>query len=334
MAQLEKLSDADEPMGPGVSFTEVQALGAAQQVDLFRRSHRRAVWSRYAEVVALTAIDASRAYESHGCSSIQQFGAKFADYSKRKVRDLLRVGRKLRGCPELDAAFRSERLSWSRVRALVPVVTHENSTRWIETAMRISTASLEHMVGRQREPYGLPGMAPMPEVASGALAAFRELCARLRQRLGQPGMPDSECAEILFAMAGWALEQHAEEALCASGYAEAATCEKAPAEAAVTHVRRESSADPQVTDIDAPCCADPSTGRSRHIPKELRRSALRRANYRCQASGCSSSHALELHHIEHFAHGGDHTADNLIVWCHACHELWHRSMASDKSDES
>ena len=61
----------------------------------------------------------------------------------------------------------------------------------------------------------------MPEVAIGVLVIFRELCERLRQRLGKPGMPDGECAGVLFAMAGWAFDQHAEEALAASGYSDA-----------------------------------------------------------------------------------------------------------------
>src|SRR5262245_31629855 len=95
----------------GASFAEVLALGATEQVELFSDSNRRAVSGRYGEVVSLTAIEESRAYEAAGCSSIQQLGAKVGDYSPRKVRDLLRVGRTLRHCPELDVAFRSEQLS-------------------------------------------------------------------------------------------------------------------------------------------------------------------------------------------------------------------------------
>ena len=64
--------------------------------------------------MSLTAIEESRSYESFGCSSILQFGARVADYTKHTVWDLLRVGRALRDCPELDAAFRTGRLSWSR----------------------------------------------------------------------------------------------------------------------------------------------------------------------------------------------------------------------------
>src|SRR4029453_4817560 len=161
MTQLDMLPEADGPMGSWVSFAEVLALGAAEQVDLFQRAHRRAVSGRYAEVVSLTAIEESRAYESFGCSSILQFGARVADYTAHQVWDLLRVGRALRDCPDLDAAFRSERLSWSKVRALVPVVTNENAAQWIDQASRASTARLERgAAGRRAGQPGCVGWAP------------------------------------------------------------------------------------------------------------------------------------------------------------------------------
>ena len=347
MTQLKALPAADEPEGFRVSFAEVQALGAGEQVDLFQRAHRHAVWSRYAEVVALTAIDASRAYESFGCSSILQFGAKVADYTDHMVWDMLRIGRALRDCPELDAAFRSERLSWSKVRALVPVVTNENAAKWIDQASRASTAQLERTVAKQREPTGRPGMAPMPEVAIGVLVAFRELCARVRQRLGKPGMPDGECAGVLFAIAGWAFDQHAEEALAASGYSDADPCAEALGTEAATphagsepvsapqmpHADRELSSSPTTSHLAAPSCDEAvRSPHSRHIPEALRRFVLARANYRCEAPGCSNSQALDLHHLKLFAHGGTHTAANLDVWCRPCHELWHRSVGTDPDE--
>ena len=221
MTQLQVLPGARQPVAFGASFAEVLALSAAEQVDWFRRAHHQAVSGRYGEVVALTAIDESRAYESMGCSSIQQFGARVAEWSPRQVRDRLRIGRTLRQCPELDAAFRSGRLSWSKVRTLIPVVTRETQGGWIEKAGHVSTAILERMVGRQREPDGVPGMAPMPEVPIAVLVAFRQLCGRVRQRLGQAGMPDGECAGVLLALAGWALEQHGDEALGALECSEA-----------------------------------------------------------------------------------------------------------------
>src|SRR5262245_54132330 len=96
------------------SFAGVLARGLAAQVQLFERAHRRSVSGRYEEVVTLTAIDESRAYEAAGCSSIQQFGARVADYKEREVCEMLRIGRTLLECGELDAAFRAGRLSWSK----------------------------------------------------------------------------------------------------------------------------------------------------------------------------------------------------------------------------
>ena len=170
MTQLKALPAADEPWGFGVSFAEVQALGAVEQVDLFQRAHRRAVWSRYAEVVALTTIDASRAYESFGCSSILQFGAKVADYTDHMVWDMLRVGRALRNYPELDEAFRSERLSWSKVRALVPVVTNENAAR-VDRPGLVRVGGAARVFGRKAARADRPAR-------DGADAGGRDRCAR------------------------------------------------------------------------------------------------------------------------------------------------------------
>src|SRR5678816_4901308 len=200
MGQSEMPSGSDAPLALGASFAEVLGLAAAEQVELFRRAHRCAVSGRYAEIVTLTAIDESRAYEAAGCSSIQQFAARVGDYTDRDVRDLLHMGRTLRQCPELDAAFRSGRLTWSKVRTLLPVVTNENAAKWIDTAMRVSTAVLQRMVGQRRDPPGIPGMAPLPAVALPVFVAFRQLCVRLRQWLRKPGMPDAECAAVLLGL--------------------------------------------------------------------------------------------------------------------------------------
>src|SRR5678816_1621627 len=96
MGQSEMPSGSDAPLALGASFAEILGLAAAEQVELFRRAHRLAVSGRYAEVVTLTAIEESRAYEAAGCSSVQQFAARVGDYSQREVRDMLRVGQALR----------------------------------------------------------------------------------------------------------------------------------------------------------------------------------------------------------------------------------------------
>lgn len=69
----------------------------------------------------------------------------------------------------------------------------------------------------------------------------------------------------------------------------------------------------------------------RQIPDDVRREVLRRDGYRC--SECGWSHRewnpsdprhLELHHIEHHAHGGENVEENLRTLCTVCHDKLHR----------
>lgn len=71
----------------------------------------------------------------------------------------------------------------------------------------------------------------------------------------------------------------------------------------------------------------------RHIPDDVRREALRRDGYRCCA--CSWSHNewnpsdprhLELHHVKHYARGGENIKENLTTLCTVCHDKLHRKM--------
>jgi len=69
----------------------------------------------------------------------------------------------------------------------------------------------------------------------------------------------------------------------------------------------------------------------RYIPDPVRSAVLRRDNYRCQE--CDWTHDLlnksdprhlELHHIEHHAHGGENVEENLRTVCTVCHDEVHR----------
>jgi 5-methylcytosine-specific restriction endonuclease McrA len=55
---------------------------------------------------------------------------------------------------------------------------------------------------------------------------------------------------------------------------------------------------------------------------ELRKQALRRDGWRCQACGARSN--LEVHHQEFRSHSGDDAEQNLITFCAACHAKLHR----------
>jgi hypothetical protein len=70
--------------------------------------------------------------------------------------------------------------------------------------------------------------------------------------------------------------------------------------------------------------------RGRHVPAAVRRAVFERDEGRCSyadTSGqrCAETHRLELHHLKAFARGGEHTADNLTLRCHA-----HNALAAEE----
>lgn len=71
----------------------------------------------------------------------------------------------------------------------------------------------------------------------------------------------------------------------------------------------------------------------RQIPEIVRREVMRRDNWSCRWDGCGWPHGfleqdrrfLEVHHIEHHAHGGTNTAENLVTLCNLHHDEVHRT---------
>ena len=62
--------------------------------------------------------------------------------------------------------------------------------------------------------------------------------------------------------------------------------------------------------------------RTRTIPPSLRR-ALWSRDGGCQFPGCTNRLYVHAHHIDHWAHGGPTSADNLVLLCSAHHRLVH-----------
>jgi hypothetical protein len=83
-------------------------------------------------------------------ASLESFAAERLGISPRKARALRRIGRAAAGCPALGAAFRSGRLSWVQVQAILPVLwlcrSKAARTGWIEYAAQVSVRGLQDEV--------------------------------------------------------------------------------------------------------------------------------------------------------------------------------------------
>ncbi|MFQ5524077.1 MAG: HNH endonuclease [Acidimicrobiia bacterium] len=60
---------------------------------------------------------------------------------------------------------------------------------------------------------------------------------------------------------------------------------------------------------------------SRTVPDSLRRAILHRDGNTCAADGCQSRYRLQIHHIQHWTHGGPTDPENLIALCWFHHQI-------------
>ena len=63
--------------------------------------------------------------------------------------------------------------------------------------------------------------------------------------------------------------------------------------------------------------------RTRVVSASLRRAMRRRDRGMCAFPGCTNHRWVDAHHIEHWAHGGKTSLENLISVCQAHHRLVH-----------
>jgi HNH endonuclease len=66
--------------------------------------------------------------------------------------------------------------------------------------------------------------------------------------------------------------------------------------------------------------------RARTVPAALRR-ALNARDGPCQYPGCERCRFVDAHQIEHWAHGGEMSLDNLVLLCRHHHRLVHEGGA-------
>ena len=62
--------------------------------------------------------------------------------------------------------------------------------------------------------------------------------------------------------------------------------------------------------------------KTRSIPPAIHR-ALRARDGGCRFPGCTARHFVEGHHVEHWAHGGETSLQNLVQLCHFHRRLVH-----------
>jgi 5-methylcytosine-specific restriction endonuclease McrA len=271
---------------------EIATKSAQEKADLVKESAGRMKESRYEAAIALALLARSSGYLELGCKTIEEFAAKKARLEQGDWTQMLSVGRRAVQFPEVDVAFRSGALNWSKIRALVPVIKKENVTEWIGKASKMTSNQLERAVSQVRDPsVGGPTHALI--LGLPTYERFSEFANGLRRESGEHKLSDQECFNrFLDELEAFRRAAH-------------------PAQVA------------EPTSASQPRGSD----RSRHIPAGIRRQALIRARFRCES--CGNRFGLDIHHVVSFCEGGTHELANLVVLCSLCHKLMH---AEDRRD--
>jgi len=242
--------------------------------------------SRYEAAIALALMARCNGYLQLGCKTIGEFAETKAGLEYRDWTQMLSVGRRALQFPEVDAAFRSGALNWSKLRALVPVLTKENVTEWIRKASKMTSNQVERAVSQDRDPcIGGPTHALILGIRT--YERFSELANGLRRESGENQLKDEECFNRIM--------------------------DELEAFRRAAHLAR--MAEP--SSASQPHGSD----RSRHIPAGTRRQAMIRARFACEC--CRNRFGLDVHHVVPFGEGGSHELDNLVVLCRSCHEKLH-----------
>ena len=293
--------------------------------------------SRAAEhrlAVLLLAMSEQRLYRELGHPSMAAYARDCFEFGRFKLNALLKLAREAPALPELEAAFASGELPWTKARLLLQVADPETAADWVARATHTSSRELERQVesvcrgDRPPDPDDVDLAPPRrrrsflmeatdAEVLDKTLALLRSQTA-----LRNEDLDDGRLLGLVIRRAAKALADEAErppsEPLHRTVITVCPECTSAthPDFQVMDHVVTQALDDAEVLDLTD----GPNRGQlERHIPERTRRAVLARDAYRCVFPGCTCNLFLDLHHLQPFAQGGDHSEQNLVTVCTAHH---------------
>ena len=269
-----------------------------------------------------------------GYANVGQYAEVKLQLEPRKTRGLVRIGTALPDLPLLDQALASGALCWTKARELLAVITPEVEAEWVELACQSTSREIERVVAAHR-----PGEPPSGDEVKEAgpvrltfamepveAEQVRTLLAAVRAAAGVSR--DEVADRALLAQVATRMLDVLDSAEAPTGERFRMVIEHCPscgrttspeAEVSETHVRQ-ACCDAEILEMRE----GPTRGHvSRTIPPATRRAVLQRDGHRCQVPGCCNRLWLDIHHLEYFRGGGDHSEGNLLTLCCTHHQLVH-----------
>ena len=296
------------------------------------KAHRAATG---AMAVGLADSADTRAFVTFGYATLVDYAVAELDLTPREARDLLGLGRRIRGLPAITAALDAGEIRWTKAREIARVAVRDTERAWLRRVGEVNSRTLEAEVAaasRGDYPRPLGEIRPRDRVR---LVFEVDACdadrvrAMISAKRAQIGAGSDELSD------GAVLAQAAEDALAALEIDDAKATERhqivihlcPTCSDAVANVHNVSD----TVLATASCEAEhvdlqpgPTYGHRRHaVAPSVRAAVLARAGRRCEVVGCGNRRWLDVHHLKYRRDGGGETPENLCCLCPAHHGMLH-----------
>ena len=197
---------------------DLSAAELVETINGLRYAKRCTEWLVCRYLADLAENDAFRSV-SPSAGDIRLFAKQRFDFSPKLCRERIRIGRALRHLPNIEEAFLTGELSYSRVREITRVADPTSELYWLESARRLPISALEKRVAEQSstekppERRRAPRRWASPEVIEVKMFVAPEIWAQLDRAMGcvrAAADRDLTDAEALEAIARAAIDDHLE----------------------------------------------------------------------------------------------------------------------------
>jgi hypothetical protein len=298
----------------------------------------------------LEQIDREKVYLVMGYNSLFIYCVEALKLSESQSYSFMTVCRKSKEVPELKKEIESGGLTLSKARRIVPVLTKENHSEWIEKAKTLPKAELEKEVAK---------VSPFSVKIKEQVRVISEDRVSLKLDLSEVTLKKLKRAQMLLMnkrRKNLNLEESLNELLdgflqkndplvvrMESEQKEEASLErnrKRPLESfSISSGASEKVPGPGQGNVSSVEQIESTAGLppvkptrmkilQRNLPKPLRRKIFQRDAASCTYKGvngkiCGSQRFLQIHHLRPWAQGGSHQPENLQTLCAAHHGMKH-----------
>ena len=326
----------------------------------------------YALLVLIREFDERAGFVKWGQDSTAAWLEWRCDFAANTAREKVRVARALKEFPRISADFASGALSYTKVRAMTRVATQANETDLIRFALRHSAS---HVAQRCREiRMATPDSAGVAEKAfanrclhikhnrdRGVVTVTVELPmeageliekaldkARDDVALDHPDIVDTTWTKrqadafvtmVKSFLCGCENETQNSDHYLVNVHVDqkALIGDAGRSSLPIDTVRRLACDAPVVTIVEDDNGQPLAVGRkSRAASTAQRRAIYARDNNTCRFPGCKNKRFVDIHHIDHWANGGETNLDEMLLLCTKHHTLVHEAgfrIEKDFNDE-